>query len=183
MNIIHICILQLLGRAGRNGNQSCGVIFNKKTDLDKCHDLQLKNLCSCKECHRKVLVEALGSKEVLPQATLCCDVCSKENIPTLMELIRPQPSLKKCAKSQTVRIVNEATKKTLMDRLLQERHTIVSTNFGYRMLGKEVVLPTKCLQMICKKARYINSENDIRVAGLREHFVHRLFAVVMDTLS
>ena len=51
------------------------------------------------------------------------------------------------------------------------------------MLGKEVVLPTKCLQIICKKARYINGENDIHVAGLREHSVHRLFAVVMDTLS
>ena len=95
MNIVHICILQLLDQAGRNGNQSCRVIYANKTDLDKCYDIQLKKLCTCTECHRKDLVEALGSEEVLPQAPLCCDVCSKENIPTLLELIRPHPSAKK----------------------------------------------------------------------------------------
>ena len=88
------------------------------------------------------------------------------------ELIRPHSSVRKCAKSHTVRRVNEATKKTLVDHLLQERQTIVSSNFGYKKLGKELVLPTKCLQMICKKARYIHSEDDTRVPGLREHFVH-----------
>ena len=70
MSIICIRILQLLGRAGRNGNQSFGVIYANKTDLDKCHDIQLKKLCTCTECHRKVLMEALGSEELLPQALL-----------------------------------------------------------------------------------------------------------------
>ena len=66
--------------------------------------------------------------------------------------IRPHPSVRNCAKSHTVHRVNEATKK---DCLLQELQTIVSSNFEYKMLGKELVLPTKCLQMICKKARCI----------------------------
>ena len=55
--------------------------------------------------------------------------------------------------------------------------------FGYKMLGKELVLPTKCLQLICKKARCIRTEDDIRVPGLREKFVNKLFDVVMHTLS
>ena len=84
---------QLLGRAGLNGNQSCGVIYANKADLDKCHDLQLKKLWTCTEWHRKVLVEALGSEELLPQALLCCDVCTKENVPSLLELVGAQPTV------------------------------------------------------------------------------------------
>ena len=80
-----------------------------------------------------MLVEALGSEEVLPQAPLCCDVCTKENVPILLELIRPPPSVRKHAKSHTVHRVSEATKKTVMDHLLQEQR---NTHFGYKMLGK-----------------------------------------------
>lgn len=57
MNIVHICILQLLDQAGRNGNQSCRVIYANKTDLYKCYVLQLKKFCTCTECHRKMLVK------------------------------------------------------------------------------------------------------------------------------
>ena len=41
------------------------------------------------------------------------------------------------------------------------------------MLGKEVVLPMECLQMICKKARYIHTEDNICVPGLCENFVYK----------
>ena len=104
-------------------------------------------------------------------------------LPSLLELVRAQPTVAKRAKPHSVRRVSEATKKTLMDRLLQERKKIVSSHFGYKMLGKELVLPTKCLRLICKKARSIHTEDDIRVPGLRVNFVNKLFNVVMDTLS
>ena len=104
-------------------------------------------------------------------------------MPSLLELVRPQPTVAKCVKSHSVHRVSEDTRKTLMDCLLQEREKIVSSHFGYKMLGKELVIPTKCLQLICKKARSIHTEDDIHVPGLRENFVNKLFNVVMDTLS
>ena len=129
-------------------------------------------------------MEALGSSEVLPQSIngMCCDMCTKENAPTMLQLIMPQQSKRYC-RPRAIRRVSDITRKRLMDCLLQEREAIMSSKIGYRMLGKEVVLPSNCLKVMCKKANYVQTVNDIRVPGLREPFANRLFNVMMDILK
>ena len=51
------------------------------------------------------------------------------------------------------------------------------------MIGQEVVLPTKCIDQLCKKARYIQCINDIRIPGIRTSLLERLFNVIMEVLS
>lgn len=56
--------------------------------------LHKPNPCS-NAMQRKLLVEGLGSEEVLLQALLCFVIYTKENAPSLLELIRPQPTVRK----------------------------------------------------------------------------------------
>ena len=68
--------------------QSC---MHNKADIGKCQDDTLRKLCEYHNCLSKVMVEAVGSSEVLPQPVngMCCDMCTKENAPAMLELTTP----------------------------------------------------------------------------------------------
>jgi len=72
---------------------------------------------------------------------------------------------------------------TLRKRLLRERAVITLSTLGYQMLGQEVILPTKCIEQLCKRARYIKSIDDIRLPGIRTSLLERLYIAIMEELS
>ena len=52
------------------------------------------------------------------------------------------------------------------------------------MLGKSMELPDTCIDMLCKKARFINTSSDIlTVPGLRHQFVNRIFRVNLEVVN
>ena len=175
-------LLQLIGRAGRCGHESRGHIFTNSREIRTCSDEALVEFCVSKEnCRRRVLLNALGSSESLPSGTSCCDVCS----PTaeLVSIFHPIAVGRK-PRQHAVRSVSKPLAKHLKDRLLAERDVIVASDIGYRMLGKNMVLPDTCIDMLCKKAKFITQSSDIStIPGLRGQFANRIFDVILEVVS
>lgn len=181
---MNLCI-QLLGRAGRGGSTSCGVVYTNSRELSKCTDVALKEYCEGKEnCRRKVLLAALGSTQELSQpcSGVCCDSCPPGELPPELSFFTPL-QLERQSRTRPVRVVSKEVGVTLRKRLLRERAVITSSTLGYQMLGQEVILPTKCIEQLCKKARYIKSIDDIRLPGIRTSLLERLYIVIMEELS
>ena len=79
-----------------------------------------------------------------------------------------------------VRTVSSSQSVCLKRALEEERDAIVANDVGYRMLGKEVVLPTASIVELCKQAKYINCEKDIEcIPGFRSDLVSRVYHVMM----
>ena len=57
-----------------------------------------------------------------------------------------------------MRSVSKSITTQLTDRLITNRNAITASNIGYRMLGKNMVLPDTCIDMLCKKAKFKNSD-------------------------
>ena len=109
----------------------------------------------------------------------CCDTCSPGTPPQPDFLV--MPTVQRKPKPRPVRIVNNV-KSELKRCLLEERNRIIEADVGYRMLPKEVVLPTGSIERFCKQARYIQSIQDINsIPGLdHDLFQSRLYGVFMD---
>ena len=69
----------------------------------------------------------------------------------------------------------------LKQALLRERELIVSSNLGFRMLGKEMVLSSDCIVEICKISKYVRSEDDLY--GLRKSLTSRVYGVIVSYFS
>ena len=88
---------------------------------------------------------------------------------------RPRP--------RPARTIGKPLANALKARLLAERERIVNENLAYRMLGKELVISSQCIDKLCKRARYVTCIDDVCVPGLREQFVRVFYSVMMDTLK
>ena len=175
-------MLQLIGRAGRCGHESRGHIFTNSRDTRTCSDEALVDFCVSKEnCRRRVLLTALGSSESLASGTSCCDVCSPSA--STSTIFHPIAVTRKPRK-RAVRSVSKPLAKHLKERLLAERDAIVASDVGYRMLGKNMMLPDSCIDILCKKAKFITNRSDIStVPRLRSQFVDRICAVILDVCN
>ena len=146
-------------------------MFTNSRELSKCTDKALKEYCEGKEnCRRKVLLAALGSTQEISQHGVCCDTCPSGELPRELSFVTPLRQERQ-RRARPVRVVSVKVLDSLKKRLLEERAVITSSSLGYRTLGQEVILPTKCIEQICKKARHIQSINDIRLPGIRTSVV------------
>ena len=139
-------------------------------EVTKCKNPQLSDYCKSKEnCRRQLLLNAFCSSEVpSPSAPLCCDVCSPRPVcSTTADLFRLATT--RChARQVAVRKISSSQCTGLQRALLEERDVIVASYMGYRMLRKEVVLPTASIVTLCKQA--INSEHNIQYPRTSRNF-------------
>ena len=64
---------------------------------------------------------------------------------------------KRCQCCHAIRSISRPLQDELKKRLLQERDSIVDTDISYKVLGKDLVIPTKCIEVLCMQARFISS--------------------------
>ena len=159
-----------------------GVLFSHRLEVENCKDDDLKQMCGKENCRRLTLLTALGSSEALSALNgMCCDSCTPNALPRELAFVKPES--RRRPRIRAVRTVSKLQEQILMDSLEQEREAIVSSSVGYMMLGKELVLPTKCLYELVRKAKYVQTAQDVKVPGLREVFVNRIFVVMMEVIG
>ena len=160
-------------------------MFTDAQELRKCQDLNLKQLCEGSEnCRRVCLLRGLGSDEDVAQTTtqICCDACSSHCVVPELNCIEATKQ-KRCQLRHAIRSISRPLQDELKKRLLQERDSIVDSDISYKILGKDLVIPKKCIEVLCMQAHFISSINDISVPGLRVEFVPRFFTVIMEVLN
>ena len=179
-------IIQLIGRAGRDGSPSLAHIFTDLREVKQTKDGDLASFISSKEnCRRRILLEALGSAEELSRNSvgMCCDVCSP-NIRTSAVNVFRRVAVTRQPRRLLVRTVTRQQQERLKKALEMERENIMGSSVGYCMLGKELVLPTRCILEICKRAQYIQSQADISlVPGLRRELVSCIYDAFVSFFS
>ena len=114
---------------------------------------------------------------------MCCDACSSHCAVPELNCIEP-PKQERCQRRRrAIRSISTVLEDVLKKRLLQERDSIVDSDISYKILGKDLLIPTKCIDVLCMQARFISSINDISVPGLRQEFVSRFFTIMMEVLN
>ena len=85
--------MQQSGQCGRNGQQSVSYLFYSRVELKKA-GRSITEFVECSEnCHRRILLSALGSpEERQPARILCCDSCTPGELPAKLNII-PLPSV------------------------------------------------------------------------------------------
>jgi len=186
--------MQLFGRAGRGGLLCRALLLTDTKELQHCKDGGLVEFCDAKEnCRRKHMLRALGSDEAVRIVTgqVCCDVCSQQcsnKDPAFSELdsldVCKRIPCKRQRKPPAVRTVSKDRSASLKQALLEERDRITASDIGYKMLGKDLVLPMDCIVEICKRARYVQNTEDLKsVPGIRQELLNRIFIVLMRVMT
>lgn len=160
--------MQLIGRAGRSGQQSTSVLFYSTVEAKNSSDHYLKSLCNDSEnCRRCNLLQALGKDECSTVSkNLCCDVCQ----PTCpyTDLTLPFSTLPTKKRRPRLQPVSAEDQKTLESKLLVERDTVIASNPALKMLPKSVVCPISTIKELCSRSKSINCAQDIYAfAGVR----------------
>ena len=96
---------------------------------------------------------------------MCCDACSSHCAVPELNCIEP-PKQERCQRRHAICSISTVLEDVLKKRPLQERYSIVDSDISYKILGKDLLLPTKCIEVLCMQARFISSINDISVPGL-----------------
>ena len=130
------------------------------------------------------MLRGLGSTETIPQSRtrICCDICSSDCTRPELDFLIP-PKRDRCPRRRVIRTVSRPLGEILKKRLLDERDSIVDSDIGYKMLGKELLIPSKCIEELCRQVRFVKSVDDVSVSGLRAEFVPRLYSVMMVVLN
>ena len=183
-------LLQLFGRAGRDGCPSRGHLFyssskkksNKKVNEDKT---LLKFAHDQENCRRRTLVSGMGGRiDNLVRSERCCDLCTPSAIPCKGRLDVTQAGMPSKRKRRiAVRVITDNLLGSLKQRLCLERSTYIQENPCLRMVGPSFVCPDVTIDEICKQAEYISSVDDISLFGIRTDLKHRFFNIITDVLS
>lgn len=119
-------LLQLSGRAGRNGNPSMCLLFSNRTETKSCKDEKLISFTtSTKTCRRRILLKSLGSDEhIHTNSKLRCDICTHNHFPySRFEFLHPHKIQWK-PKPQDIRSVEKDVLDSLKNALLVERQLL-----------------------------------------------------------
>ena len=178
-------LMQQSGRCGRNGQQSVSYLFYSRVELKKA-GRSITEFVECSEnCHRRILLSALGSpEERQPARILCCDSCTPGELPAKLNII-PLPSVN-IGNQQSVRVrtVPKRVRDELYEALVTAREQVVTTNSGLRMLGPQVVCSDRVIHNLCKKAGRIQSVDDLKnFKGLRTDLYDLFFSVISEIVS
>ena len=148
-------VLQLSGRAGRNGCTSLSHLFTNKSEQKSCKDSALLSVVAEKSTayRRNNLVAQLGSNENLPSLGGCCDVCGPQSTSTFKFLAPIRVTRK--ARPKPLRDVSPQVLSLMKARLLRERGRLIGSNMKYKALGGTVACPVASINEICNRIRYI----------------------------
>ena len=180
-------VLQMFGRAGRNGCSARAHLLYTSTQM-KHTSSSLSFLClqSKENCRRLGLLRALGSNETVNVNPVCCDICTAGKVPdpiAKLDLL-VATSLKHIRKPKAVRLINTDMEKALTKALLEEREKIMTEHPGYRVIGRSFILSTSTIKDLCSMAEYITSRDELnQVTLLRPELIDRVYNVLQDIIS
>ena len=149
-------------------------ISTNRREVAHCKDSDLVAFCESKEnCRRELLLRALGSTEHLQLQSRCCDVCtpftSTDGIDILQCFTKRRPQQRVFCQVNSIK---------------KYPKLLVSSNLGFKMFGKEMVLSSDCIVEICKISKYVCSEDDLKhVYGLRKSLTNRVYGVIVSYFS
>ena len=175
--------MQMIGRAGRNGDPARAHLFYSTRQLKKVSDQAVIDLCVSNEnCRRLCILNGIGGiKE--QENEKCCDTCTCGIVPyPKLDILKPK-SIQRKKRLLPVRIINDDLKSALIKRLTDERTKIIDENPGYRMLGFNFVCPDSAINKISEKAVVIDSIDTLKTVTscIRPEILIRLYSVVMDS--
>ena len=79
------------------------------------------------------------------------------------------------------RVVTREQRERLRKALEMERERITKSSDGMSMLGKELVMPTGCIEDIVERSPYIQSEADLQgIMGLRKDITSSVYHVFIS---
>ena len=160
----------------------CALYYNSKQKNYK--DEVLKSYCDPKNkenCRRRQLLVALGDHSCVEvDQTVCCDRCTKGNVPYvhLRKLVQKgrkasQPKPKR-VREFTADVLEELKKK-----LIEERDKQISCSIGLQALGYREVCNSHIIEEVCKRAPYVGSPKDLTsISGLRPHFYEPMYNII-----
>ena len=191
------CILQMSGRAGRDGCTSVSHLIVNTRQVKNSKDVAVKTYCTIGDkknnkenngvCRRKFLLHHLGddSRLCLDPAT-CCDQCTRD-VPYMdLDSILQKGKRKRKQKHPNTsgRSLDKETVEEIRLNLMSERKKLLQSSEGLQMLGTQGFCHTSIIEEICKRCTYIDSIDDIKdIHGLRPHLFQPFYDVVMKTFS
>lgn len=120
-------LLQLSGRAGRNGSPVC-LMFTNSAKAKSCKDEKKMSFSSStRTCQRRLLLKSLGSDEDIHTVSkLCCDICTHNRLPcSHFQFLHPHKIQRK-QKPKEIRDLKKDILDSLKNALLAERKAILS---------------------------------------------------------
>ena len=130
--------MQQSGRCGCNGQRSVSYLFYSRVELKKANKSVAEFIECSENCHRRILLSALGSLEERQPAHMCCDSGTSRELPAKLNII--PFSFVDTGNQQSVRVrtVPKEIRDELYEALVTAWEQVVSTNSGLRKLGPEV---------------------------------------------
>ena len=185
--LVRVClyILQMFGRAGRNGCSARAHLLYTSTEMKQISN-PLSFLCTenKENCRRLGLLRALGSNETVKTNPACCDVCTAGEVPHPKLDLLVATSLKRTRKPKAIRLIDADMKETLTKALLEEREKIMAECPGYRLLESNFVLSTSTIKELCSMAPYITLKDELKEAlSLRPELYDRVFDILWNVMS
>lgn len=142
------------------------------------------NWCTSKEnCRRKGLLTALGSSEVLPHTSSCCDVCGSSPPSRLALEHLGSTSVVRQKRRALVRRVDKELQFKLVSALVEERAAYIEQHPKYKFIGEEFVCSKSMINTIASQAQYIRSAEDLGdQLALRRDLRDRFYTVLMQCM-
>ena len=196
--IITFCrILQMSGRAGRDGCTSVSHLIVNTRQVKNSSDVAVKSYCTIGDkknnkensgvCRRKFLLRHLGDNSHLCLDPItCCDQCTRDfPYMDLKSLVLKGKRKRKQKHPHTHgRCLDQETIKEIRFNLLSERKKLLQSSEGLQMLGEQGYCHTSVIDEICKRCTHIDSIDDLKdIRGLRPHLFQPFYDIVMRTLK
>jgi hypothetical protein len=134
-------------------------------------------------CRRKKLLQAVGSSEMIHSGNLCCDGCVGDGLPLRLQFEKTSP-IRTCSKRRVAAYdVSDDMKSRIKANLVRERDAYMQSHPHYYMSHYSFVCPDCVIDHICEQARFIKSEEDLDVIGLRPELKSIFFAAIISIVS
>ena len=134
-------------------------------------------------CRRKKLLEAVGSSEMICPGNLCCDGCIRDGLPLRLQFEKTPPIRTGSKRRVAAYDVSDDMKSRIKANLVRERDAYMQSHPHYYMSHYSFVCPDCVIDRICEQARFIKSEEDLDVVGLRPELKSIFFAAIISIVS
>ena len=131
-------------------------------------------------CRRKKLLEAVGSSEMIRPGNLCCDGCIRDGLPLRLQFEKTPPIRTGSKRRVAAYDILDDMKSHIKANLVRERDAYMP---HYYMSHYSFVCPDCVIDRICEQARFIKSEEDLDVVGLRPELKSIFFAAIISIVS
>ena len=114
---------------------------------------------------------------------LCCDVCVGDSLPLRLQFDKMLPIQTGFKRRVAAHDVSGDMKSRIKANLVRERDAYMQSHPNYYMSHYSFVCPDCVIDHICEQARFIKSEEDLDVVGLRPELKSLFFAAIINILS